>query len=52
MNTSPTLLAGALAAALLLADAVNAQPATRLPVSDLKPLLMQAIDQGSSRGVS
>ena len=45
------LLAGAVAAALLLAVGVRAEPAGRVAVSDIKPLLQRAIDEGAARGV-
>jgi hypothetical protein len=51
MSHSRSLLAGTVAAALLLAVSVRAEPVGRVAVSDLKPLLQRAIDQGSARGV-
>ena len=51
MSHSRSLLAGTVATALLLAVGVRAEPVGRFAVSDLKPLLQLAIDQGSARGV-
>ena len=51
MSHSRILLALTVAAALLLALGVRAEPAGRIAVSDLKPLLQRAIDAGSARGV-
>ena len=36
---------------LALGQEVSANPAARIQVSDLKPLLIRAIDQGSAQGV-
>ena len=51
MNHAHLLLTGAVAAALLLAPGVRAEPAGRVAVSDIKPLLQRAIDAGAARGV-
>ena len=50
MNRRPPLPFVALATAILMASA-SAQPTDRIPVSDVKPLLKRAIEQGSARGV-
>jgi hypothetical protein len=50
MNRRRTLLLVALATAILMACA-SAQSTDRIPVSDMKPLLKLAIEQGSARGV-
>ena len=51
MNHRRSLVLVALATAILMAAAAPAQPTDRIPVSDLKPLLKLAIEQGSARGV-
>ena len=38
-------------ASLTLAQDASANPSTRIQVSDIKPLLIRAIDQGSAQGV-
>jgi len=38
-------------ASLTLAQDASANPSTRIQVSDIKPLLIRAIDQGSAHGV-
>lgn len=48
MNAYRTLLGCILVA--VIASVVQAEPATRIPVSDIKPLLRLAIDQGSAHG--
>ena len=50
MNRSTPVLAGALAC-LALAQGVSAQPLARIEVTEIKPLLLRAIDQGSAHGV-
>ena len=50
MNRRRTLALVALATAMLVAGA-PAQASDRIPVSDLKPLLKLAIEQGAARGV-
>jgi hypothetical protein len=50
MNRRRSLALIALATAILMAGA-SAHPSDRVPVSDLKPLLKLAIEQGSARGV-
>ncbi|MBE0623510.1 MAG: hypothetical protein IH606_01735 [Burkholderiales bacterium] len=51
MSCARILVAGSVAAAFLLALGVHADPAGRIVVSDLKPLLQRAIDAGYARGV-
>ena len=51
MSTRCTYWPCILAVALLFSATVRAERGDRLPVSDLKPLLKLAIDQGSARGV-
>jgi hypothetical protein len=51
MSHARILLAGTVAAALLLAVGVRAEPAGRVAVSDISPLLQLAIDAGYARGV-
>jgi hypothetical protein len=50
MSRSTAILAGALAC-LVLARGVSAQPLARIEVTEIKPLLLRAIDQGSAHGV-
>lgn len=50
MKPSTVLLTGILAW-LLLVQSVSANPFVRIQVSDIKPLLIRAIDQGSAHGV-
>jgi len=50
MNRSMRLLAVTLAS-LLLAQPASGEPIARTPVSGIKPLLVQAIDEGSAYGV-
>ena len=50
MNYSKLFVVGTLAALALGQDA-SANPAARIQVSDIKPLLIRAIDQGSAHGV-
>lgn len=50
MNDLSLLFTGALLA-LLATRGVEAQPSTRMQVSEIKPLLIRAIDQGSAQGV-
>ena len=50
MNRGRPLSLVALASATLMA-AASAQPTDRIPLSDVKPLLKLAIEQGSARGV-
>jgi len=38
-------------ASLAIAQAASANPSARIQVSDIKPLLIRAIDQGSAQGV-
>ena len=38
-------------AALAIAQDASANPSARIQVSDIKPLLIRAIDQGSAQGV-
>ena len=51
MSIRRTYWLGILVAAMLFSATVHAESGDRLPVSDLKPLLKLAIDQGSARGV-
>jgi hypothetical protein len=51
MNRRRLLSRLALATAILMAAAARAQPTDRIPVSDVKPLLKRAIEQGYARGV-
>jgi hypothetical protein len=50
MNRSTHLLLGALAA-VVLTDCAAAEPVARIQVSEVKPLLIAAIEHGSARGV-
>lgn len=50
MNRSPLFLSVTLAS-LLLAQSAEAQPLDRIQVSDIKPLLIRAIEQGTAHGV-
>ena len=50
MSRSTIFLAGALAS-LVLAHGASGAPFTRTPVSEIKPLLIRAIEQGSAHGV-
>lgn len=50
MNRSTIFLAGTLAS-LVLAHGAVAQPLARIQVSEIKPLLIRAIEQGSAHGV-
>jgi hypothetical protein len=50
MNDLSLLFTGALLA-LLATRGVEAQPSTRMQVSEIKPLLIRAIDQGSAQGL-
>jgi len=46
-----TLIVGGVLAALALAHSAAAQPSSRMEVSEIKPLLIRAIEQGSAHGV-
>ncbi len=46
-----TILRACALACLVLAQDASANRSARIPVSDLKPLLIRAIDQGSAQGV-
>lgn len=50
MNRS-TLILGCSLASLVLTHGAWAQPSARLQVTDIKPLLIRAIEQGSAHGV-
>jgi hypothetical protein len=50
MNDLSLLFTGALLA-LLATRGVEAQPSTRMQVSEIKPLLIRSIEQGSAQGV-
>jgi len=50
MNNLKLFLVGTLAS-LVLIQSASAIPAARIQVSDIKPLLIRAIDQGSAHGV-
>jgi hypothetical protein len=50
MNELSLLFTGALLA-LLATRGVEAQPSARMQVSDIKPLLLRAIEHGSAHGV-
>jgi len=50
MNRSTHLLLGALAA-VVLAPCAATEPVARMQVSEVKPLLIAAIEHGSARGV-
>ena len=50
MNDLTILLTGTLLS-LLVARGAEAQPPARMQVSEIKPLLIRAIDQGSAQGV-
>ena len=50
MNRSTIFLAGTLVS-LLLAQGAAAEPAARVEVTGIKPLLVRAIEQGSAHGV-
>jgi hypothetical protein len=50
MNDLTIILTGTLLA-LLATRGVEAQPSARMQVSEIKPLLIRAIDQGSAQGV-
>ena len=50
MNDLSILLTGALLA-LIASRGIEAQPSARMQVSEIKPLLVRAIDQGSAQGV-
>jgi len=50
MNRSIVFLAGTLAV-FVHAHSAWAQPSARMPVSEIKPLLIRAIEQGSAHGV-
>ena len=50
MNRSPLFLSVTLAS-LLLTHSALAQPPDRIQVSDIKPLLIRAIEQGAAHGV-
>lgn len=50
MNRSPLFLSVTLAS-LLLTHSALAQPLDRIQVSDIKPLLIRAIEQGTAHGV-
>ena len=51
MNRRRSLYLVTLVTAILMAAGASAQATDRIPVSDLKPLLKLAIEQGSARGV-
>lgn len=46
-----TLILGCSLASLVLTHGAWAQPSTRLQVTDIKPLLIRAIEQGAAHGV-
>ena len=50
MNRSPLFLTATIAS-LLLAHGAAAQSSARIQVTEIKPLLIRAIDQGSAHGV-
>jgi len=50
MNRSPLLLTATIAS-LLLAHGAAAQSSARIQVTEIKPLLIRAIEQGSAHGV-
>ncbi len=50
MNPSKSILTGVLTC-LALAQSASAQPLTRTEVTEIKPLLLRAIDQGAAHGV-
>jgi len=50
MKRSPLVLAATLAL-LVLAPTASAQSFARIPVAEMKPLLIRAIEQGSAHGV-
>jgi hypothetical protein len=50
MNRSTSVLAAALAS-LVLGPTATAQSFARTPVTEMKPLLIQAIEQGAAHGV-
>ena len=50
MNRS-TIILGCSLASLVLTHGAWAQPSARLQVTDIKPLLIRAIEQGSAHGV-
>jgi hypothetical protein len=49
MTRSTLILLGSLAS-LALARSATAQPANRIPVTEMRPLLMRAVEQGSAYG--
>ena len=53
MNYSKRFVIGTIGtiASLALAQGASANPSARIQVSDIKPLLIRAIDQGSAQGV-
>ena len=50
MNPSKSILTSVLTC-LALAQSASAQPLTRTEVTEIKPLLLRAIDQGAAHGV-
>ncbi|MBE0625497.1 MAG: hypothetical protein IH606_11850 [Burkholderiales bacterium] len=50
MNRPTIILCGSLAS-LLLAQGAWAQPSARMQISEINPLLLRAIEQGSAHGV-
>lgn len=50
MNRSAILITG-IVIALVCAYSAAAEPVTRMPVFDMKPLLIRAIEQGNAHGV-
>ena len=50
MNPSKSILTSVLTS-LALAQSASAQPLTRTEVTEIKPLLLRAIDQGAAHGV-
>ena len=49
MTRSPLILLGLLAS-LALAETSLAQPTNRIPVTEMRPLLLRAVEQGSAYG--
>ena len=50
MNSSKSILTGALAC-LVLIQSASAQTLSRIEVTEIKPLLLRAINQGAAHGV-